>query len=81
MLKIKDNIKLKDLKKFNFRKVTKEDGYADFAKYVCEFCSNEYICIYKSNEINIHTNGWKMKAQEMLFDLIEAELVEKVVEK
>ena len=76
MLKIKDNVNLKELEKYGFKR---DYNYKFHVNVVCEFSNNEYIVIYKqTREISIMTNGWQHKAEVLLFDLIQDGLVEKV---
>lgn len=78
MLKLKNTITLEQLQPFGFD-VPEEDRFKSYVKWVCDLCSNEYIVVYKGDhEINLYTNGWKSAAQEVLFDLVQAGLVEKV---
>lgn len=78
MLKLKDTITLEQLQPFGFE-VPKEGQFKSYVKWVCQSCSNEYIVVYETdNEINLYTNGWKSAAQEVLFDLVQAGLIEKV---
>lgn len=79
MLKIKDDVDLKELEKFGF----KPDYYVDSKVYVKEFrvgiFYKEYIIIwFKDRNIQIRNNGQKLLTT--LYDLIKANLVEKVVE-
>lgn len=81
MLKLKDGITLEQLEKFGFE-IPEEGKFKSYVKWVCNLCSNEYVVVYKGDhEINCYTNGWKCAAQEVLFDLIQAGLVEKIQEK
>lgn len=85
MLKIKDNVDLKELEKFGFitrqncpswyyfRIKIHEDDYVelsvDYSKEICIYCSTEYMEADIPAELLIK-----------LYDLIQAGLVEKVVE-
>ena len=82
MLKIKDNVDLKELEKFGFKKHTK-------AYYRCQ--RNDYIKILPHGYIEVQKDtGWvsqdgtnffrsdEIKYQDTLYDLIKADLVEKV---
>lgn len=81
MLKIKDNVDLKELEKFGFEKYLNDDGYVlDFAVYVdgkeysyIEITKGRIITCLDYVEIEHH-----QQAVEVLFDLIQAGLVEKV---
>ena len=67
MLKIKDNVDLKELKKYGIGKNEKV-----FNEYGC--------CIFEiDTDKYIHTLGDKY-GNDILYDLIKADLVEKVVE-
>lgn len=88
MLKIKDNVNLKELEKFGFREVVEEDAYHWFRghKYIYErelyFNQSLYtVYINKNNYIKIEIHGGCIivgSLQTLLFDLIEAGLVERV---
>lgn len=82
MLKIKDNVDLKELEKFGFEPRYNEDGY--IYKYAIMqrsggFCSS-LIDVFSFNaetyEIDCY-NGVFFGVVEVLFDLIKADLVEK----
>ena len=78
MLKLKDGVTLKQLETFGFT-VPEKGRFKSYIKWVCDLCSNEYVVVFKgSNEINCYTNGWKGAAQVVLFDLVQAGLIEKV---
>ena len=71
MLKIKDNVRLKELEKFGFVK----DAFKDYAIYTC--CLFLIIKVRKGTreiEIPYGTDD----ALNILFDLIQANMVEKV---
>lgn len=79
MLKIRDDVDLKELEKFGF----KPDYYVDSKVYVKEFRKGlsykEYIIIwFNDREIQIRNNGQILLTT--LCDLIQAGLVEKVEE-
>ena len=73
MLKIKDNVDLKELKKFGFEEYTKEYQL---------FCGGEILCIYKDDrKMYIETqNMWDIAEDSfgVIYDLIKADLVEKL---
>lgn len=76
MLRIKDDVDLKELEKFGF----KPDYYVDDKVYVKQFKRGlfykEYIIIwFKDREIQIRNNGQILLAT--LYDLIQAGLVER----
>ena len=72
MLRIKDNVDLKELEKFGFK------DYGTFyriAWFVCTFEAEDYICVDKeTRKISLYRGGYI----DVLFDLIQAGLVEKV---
>ena len=69
MLKIKDNVNLKELEKFGFR----ENLKGQYLKQTVMICKNRNI------QGRTGTSGWsKMYAVEELYELIKADLVEKV---
>ena len=74
MLKIKDNIDLKELEKYGFNLYDERSNLYD--KQLTE---NEEINIY-NKEINIALDGWETNKLDTLYDLIKDELVEKVEE-
>ena len=81
MLKIKDNVDLKELEKFGFEKYTNEESYYfDFVPYI-ENVQYSYIEVTKDRKIScldyIEMEHYQI-AVEKLFDLIQAGLVEKV---
>ncbi len=81
MLKIKDNVDLKELEKYGFRKEpTKSYYYKEIAEQIyieVQIFSNDlYI---KPREINIDAeHGSLFNSLDLLYDLIKADLVEKV---
>lgn len=83
MLKIKNSIDLNELKKFGFVKVKK--GMTDFAPCVKWWFSldgyDEYECltVFKDRTLypGLEANG-KSTVLDTLYDLIKADLVEKV---
>jgi hypothetical protein len=89
MLKIKDDVDLKELEKFGFKTIKAEDEVIEYA----------YIPTKRNHSVNIHIYGdnimpWNkytfsrkivlsnhtQKTFDILFDLIQAGLVEKVEE-
>lgn len=82
MLKIKDNVDLKELEKFGFRLKYNENNGLPFY-YEKEFIGlnrRSDITIYiKDKELNIYIEETK-EVIETLYDLIQAGLVEKVGE-
>lgn len=84
MLKIKDNVDLKELEKFGFVYISKIDKYEKYfeedekinIKGKSHFDSGE-IFICGDNHFGIANNG----TLNILFDLIQADLVEKINEK
>ena len=77
MLKIKAD-KMKDIEKFGFEKV---DNYYSSKKYsyVCRFGYSINKIIIDKNGI-LHFNAPTKPVYDFLFDLIKADMVEKVVE-
>lgn len=83
MLKVKDNVDLKELEKFGFE--PRYNEYGDVYKYALMmksggFCSS-LIDVFSFNadtyEIDCY-NGVFFKVVDVLYDLIKADLVEKV---
>lgn len=77
MLKIKDNVDLKELEKFGFVCFNQERQY--YEKKLGRKYDNEEINIY-GGEINISLDGWETRELDPLYDLIKADMVEKVEE-
>lgn len=80
MLKIKDNIDLKELEKFGFIKVKK--GMTDFSpcvKYWFSLNDDEFDCvtIFKNRMIYFGPDC-DGKTYDIIYDLIKADMVEKV---
>lgn len=71
MLKIKDNIDLKELEKFGFREKTNN-------KYEKGRLFDQYMEIQEDRIIAIYTSDDKGIDEDTLYDLIQAGLVEKV---
>lgn len=85
MLKIKDDVDLEELKRFGFEFVEAKGIYADRYLYVDEdVCQSieidikdRTICVEDTSE-NYYLGAIVDKALTVLFDLIQAGLVEKV---
>ena len=83
MLKVKNNVDLKELEKYGFQK----DGYNyyyDFIPYNEDNCSGQYIVVdIKTRKIDLDYFDLEYfrKAVELLYDLIKDGLVEKVDDK
>ena len=80
MLKIKDNVDLKELEKYGFIKVRK--GTTDFVsdvKYWYTLNNSEYDCItvFKDREIYFGMDCYG-ETYDVIYDLIKDGLVEKV---
>ena len=75
MLKIKDNVDLKELEKFGFE--LKTDKYTG-EYYYLEGYLNDEIIIYTENRVLILITIDCEKINNAIFDLIQAGLVEKV---
>lgn len=79
MLKIKDNVDLKELEKFGFKHIREQDGIYEHYMYEMK-TKNEVYPMLKcvvwcfDRHIKIFDKG----GEEKLFDLIQAGLVEKV---
>lgn len=76
MLKIKDDIDLRELEKFGFIKTTDGD-------YFCGNYVMQCICVNSSDRIITFEDEWfadDFELLDALFDLIRANLVEKVEE-
>lgn len=72
MLKIKNNVDLKELEKYGFKEekiCMSKDLYQRY----------EYINIYQDDrQIDIELDGWETNNLDILYDLIKDDLVEKV---
>jgi hypothetical protein len=82
MLKIKDNVDLKELEKYGFIKVRK--GMTTFVpkvKYWYTLCDSEYDCItiFKDRHIFFGLDCYG-ETYNVIYDLIKDDLVEKVKE-
>ena len=78
MLKIKDNVNLKELEKYG---LTKNDHFYLFTRY--EYKPNSGTCLYVDEYRNIrifptYYDKVNSKIMDKLYDLIKADLVEKV---
>lgn len=82
MLKIKDNVDLKELEKFGFKykpaQRNQYEHYAYLVKKKDDLYSKLSCCVWVENmKIGVFNNN---EGLEKVFDLIQAGLVEKVVE-
>lgn len=80
MLKIKDNINLKELEKYGFNKCMYVNGIIYKKNIIQGIEINNYIIgsedkIIKYNQMSIHN-----ELDDTLYDLIKADLVEKIEE-
>ena len=78
MLKIKDNVDLKELEKYGFKKVKKDEtDFVSYVKYWQSKYDNEYDCItiFDDRTLSFGIDGFE---PDVLYDLIKADLVEKV---
>lgn len=78
MLKIKDNVDLKELEKFG---LVKDDHFDLFTRY--EYKPNNGTCLYVDEYRNIiifptYYDRLSIKIMDKLYDLIKADLIEKV---
>jgi hypothetical protein len=83
MLKIKDNVDLKELEKYGFKlyKCKSIDNYKWYEKII-EYDFNKKVYYYvnidnRTMEISIY-DGYDNKLDNTLYDLIKADLVEKI---
>lgn len=79
MLKIRDDVDLKELEKFGYR-LGKDDGCHE--AYIKDLKYNDYIAIYEDGTIFISVDDfcgsdWEKFQNELLYDLIKANLVVK----
>ena len=72
MLKIKDNVDLKELEKFGF---TQSNYMLDGAYFKYRNTSGYEMLVFKNRQIYVNNS---LGGEETLFDLIQARLVEKV---
>lgn len=77
MLKIKDNVDLKELEKFGF----KPDEYDLFYEYQLKSKCKDIIMINMRNKNFGFYQTYNGKSYDILYDLIKAGLVEKVEDK
>ena len=75
MLKIKDKVDLKELEKFGFRKIK-------YGNFYCYQYEDEYQNIIIGQDRIIHYNQFTYhnELSSVIYDLIKADLVEKVEE-
>lgn len=81
MLKIKDNVDLKELEKFGFQYFKFYNCYRkEIYESDCDLVVDADRMIYHENYSTADMNGCAKQLVVELFDLIQAGLVEKVVE-
>lgn len=87
MIKIKDNIDLKELEKFGFREVILHPNSLDIKKEVKGYSSRIYWVLERDKIIRIALNNQTLESlatnnevEDTLYDLIQADLIEKVKE-
>ena len=83
MLKIKDNVNLKELEKFGFYKGLDDACHKCYLK---DLDYLDYIAIYEDKKIYFDIedfcgSDWNKYCKSLIQDLINAELVEKVSDK
>lgn len=79
MLKIKDNVDLKELEKYGFEKWTRESCCNRYAYiYDCDGKTTTKLVIHKDKTIRIV--NFNSKVVNLIYDLIKDGLVEKVSE-
>lgn len=79
MLKIKED-KMKDLEKFKLEYHPEQRSIYEHYSYVTkgDFCRNElHLCVWCHNR---EIKAFDREGHDLLFDLIKADMVEKVVE-
>ena len=77
MLKIKDNVDLKELEKFGFKKIR----FNEFRNYYNKEENDiDYFIWEDTRIIEINSNNYDRELDNLLYDLIKADLVEKVGE-
>ena len=82
MLKIKDDVDLKELEKFGYKWTTDDVNHEAYVKYL-EY--GDYIAIYENKRYYIDIedfcgSSWDELEEELLEDLIVAGIIEKVGE-
>ena len=77
MLKIKDDVDLKELEKFGF----KADKYDLFYEYHSKSNYKDTIMLNMKNKRLLFYQTYNGKSYDVLYDLIQAGLVEKVEDK
>lgn len=87
MLKIKDNVDLKELEKFGFKEVILHPNSLNIKREVKGYSSRIYWILEKDRIVRIALNNQTQKSlatnnevEDTIYDLIQADLVEKVVE-
>lgn len=78
MLKIKDNVDLKELEKFGFKTMSLYDWYEKEVSY--NWNDKMWIYVKKGTHIiQVSTyDGYDVNLDDTLYDLIKADLVEKI---
>lgn len=82
MLKIKDNVDLKELEKYGFKYDELNKGYKIQSNHFKDFGNSEMI-IYVNHNLYFNQSAYYTNEHlliEVLYDLIKADLVEKVEE-
>ena len=74
MLKIKDNVDLKELEKFGFEKANEPNKHVIYIKKY----SHNLIYFYDDKEMYFEIDEYDEDIVNVLYDLIKADLVEKV---
>lgn len=81
MLKIKDNVDLKELEKFKFIGITHQNGFTYINTYCyCNDLHKTTIFIDVNLRIIEITTDFDSEDLDVIYDLIKADLVEKEVE-
>ena len=81
MLKIKDNVDLKELEKFGFQLETRQNGliYENIYSFYNDI-NKVSICVYNDLRIVEPTISFDAEDLDIIYNLIKTDLVEKVAE-
>lgn len=79
MLKIKDNVDLKELEKFGFKYWKNTHVWNKPGRNIlCDECADYYVTGNRSFQINTYNGDYTI--DDIVYDLIKADMVEKVEE-
>ena len=82
MLKIRDDVDLKELEKFGFKEIKTSNGNIYYFQITKNYAEYVHITIYNDRYITLDVNyeDYFTEDIDIFYDLIQAGLIEKVVE-